>query len=109
MKTKKKKTYEYIAFFEANEHAGYTVTVPSLPGLVTEGKDLDHARLMAKDAIHRYIEGLRKRKNQSQLSAVQRRSRFPLSHRQRIRSHDVLQRAYSLLFLRSSFATTAET
>jgi antitoxin HicB len=60
MKTKEKKVREYTAFFEANEHGGYTVTVPALPGLVTEGKDLDHARSMAKDAIKCYIDGLKK-------------------------------------------------
>jgi len=54
--------YQYTAFFEANESGGYTVTVPSLPGLVTEGKDLDDAREMAKDAIRCYIEGLKKAK-----------------------------------------------
>jgi antitoxin HicB len=53
---------DYTAFFEANEHGGYTVTVPALPGLVTEGKDLEHARAMAKDAIRCYIEGLKKAK-----------------------------------------------
>ena len=53
---------EYTAFFEANEHGGYTVTVPALPGLVTEGKDLEHAQPMAKDDIHCYIEGLKKAK-----------------------------------------------
>jgi antitoxin HicB len=36
------------------------VTVPSLPGLLTEGKNLEHARDMAKDAIRCYIEGLKK-------------------------------------------------
>ncbi len=60
MKTKKKGVREFTVFFEANEHGGYTFTVPSLPGLVTEGKDLEHARSMAKDAIQCYIEGLRK-------------------------------------------------
>ena len=62
MKNRKKRVHEYTAFFEANENGGYTVTVPSLPGLVTEGKDLDHARSMAKDAIQCYIEGLKKAK-----------------------------------------------
>jgi len=56
------KIYEYTAFFEANEHGGYTVTVPALPGLVTEGKNLEHARHMARDAIRCYIEGLKKAK-----------------------------------------------
>jgi len=58
----KGQAYEYTVFFEANEHGGYTVTVPSLPGLVTEGKNLEDARSMAKDAIRCYIEGLKKAK-----------------------------------------------
>jgi len=62
MKSPRGHSYEYTAFFEANEHGGYTVTVPALPGLVTEGKDLEHARAMAKDAIRCYIEGLKKAK-----------------------------------------------
>jgi antitoxin HicB len=62
MKNHKGKVYEYTAFFEANEHGGYTVTVPALPGLVTEGKNLEHARRMAEDAIRCYIEGLKKTK-----------------------------------------------
>ena len=48
MKNGKSRVYEYTAFFEANENGGYTVTVPALPGLVTEGKNLEHARSMAK-------------------------------------------------------------
>jgi antitoxin HicB len=62
MKNGKGRVYEYTAFFEANEHGGYTVTVPALPGLVTEGRDLNDARDMAKDAIRCYIEGLKKAK-----------------------------------------------
>jgi len=60
MKNHKARVYEYTAFFEANEHGGYTVVVPSLPGLVTEGKNLEHARRMAQDAVRCYIEGLKK-------------------------------------------------
>jgi antitoxin HicB len=62
MKKAKHKICEYTAFFEANENGGYTVTVPALPGLVTEGRDLNDARDMAKDAIRCYIEGLKKAK-----------------------------------------------
>jgi predicted RNase H-like HicB family nuclease len=58
----KGRAYEYTVFFEANENSGYTVTVPALPGLVTEGKNLEDARRMAKDAIRCYIEGLKKAK-----------------------------------------------
>jgi predicted RNase H-like HicB family nuclease len=59
MRNGRSKVYEYTAFFEANEHGGYTVTVPALPALVTEGRDLNNARDMAKDAIRCYIEGLK--------------------------------------------------
>lgn len=55
-----KRVRKYTAVFEANENGGYTVTVPALPGFVTEGKDLDDARHMIKDAIRYYIEGLKK-------------------------------------------------
>jgi antitoxin HicB len=60
MKRTRRKARKYTALCEANKNGGYTVTVPALPGLVTEGKDLEHARAMAKDAIHCYIEGLKK-------------------------------------------------
>jgi antitoxin HicB len=36
--------------------------VPALRGLVTEGKTLEGAREVAKDAIRCYIEGLKKAK-----------------------------------------------
>jgi antitoxin HicB len=62
MKNGKSREYEYTAFFGANENGGYTVTVPVLPGLVTEGKDLEDARDMARDAIRCYVEGLKKAK-----------------------------------------------
>lgn len=62
MKNNKKCVHEYTARFEANEHGGYTVTFPSLPGLVTEGRNLEHAWRMAKDAIQCYTHGLKKAK-----------------------------------------------
>lgn len=62
MKVRRSQPYEYTAFFECNEHGGYTVTVPALPGLVTEGRNIEHARAMAKDAIRCYIDGLKKAK-----------------------------------------------
>jgi predicted RNase H-like HicB family nuclease len=58
MKKMVKKIYQYTAVFESNETGGYTVLVPALPGLVTEGKNLEHAKEMAEDAIRCYIEGL---------------------------------------------------
>ena len=40
------------------EGGGYTVTVPTLPGCVTQGDSLEEAIAMAKDAISLYIESL---------------------------------------------------
>jgi antitoxin HicB len=62
MKRSGRNRRKYTAFLELNEHGGYTVTVPALSGLVTEGKDLDQARTMAKDAVRCHIEGLKKAK-----------------------------------------------
>jgi predicted RNase H-like HicB family nuclease len=58
----KKSIYNYTAVFERNENNGYTVTVPTLPGLVTEGKNLDDARNMATEAIECYLDGMDRNK-----------------------------------------------
>lgn len=48
----------YTAVFEPAEEGGYVVTVPKLPGLVTEGDSFEEAVLMAQDAIAGYLEVL---------------------------------------------------
>jgi antitoxin HicB len=54
------RTYRYTAFIEPDqEEGGYVVTVPDLPGCVTQGETFDEAIAMAKDAITLYIESLR--------------------------------------------------
>ncbi len=40
------------------EDGSYTVTVPALPGIVTQGRNLEDAISMAKDAIRCHINGL---------------------------------------------------
>ena len=40
------------------DEGGYTVTVPALPGCVTQGETLEEAIAMAKDAIRLYVESL---------------------------------------------------
>ena len=40
---------------------GYMVTVPALPGCITQGDDIDEAIAMAKEAIELYIEELQER------------------------------------------------
>jgi antitoxin HicB len=51
--------YVYTAIFEPAPEGGYVVTVPALPGVVTEGDTLDEARIMVADAIKGYLEVLR--------------------------------------------------
>ena len=52
--------YRYTVVFEPAEEGGFVVTVPALPGLVTEGDSLEEAREMVKDAIRGYLESLQK-------------------------------------------------
>jgi len=47
---------EYEVVLVAQPEGGYTVTVPDLPGVVTEGDTVDGALDMAKDAIEAYLE-----------------------------------------------------
>ena len=51
--------YTYTVLLQPEPEGGYTVTCPTLPGLVTYGATLDEARAMAADAIQGYIECLR--------------------------------------------------
>ncbi len=50
--------FQYTTVFEAAPEGGFTVTVPALPGLVTEGDTIEEAREMVKDAIRGYLENL---------------------------------------------------
>ena len=59
MKQKREKVFEYEAIFSPNG-SGYTVTIPKLPGLVTEGKNLSEAKMMARDAIRCHLEAILK-------------------------------------------------
>ena len=51
--------YHYTILLQPyQEEGGYTVTVPALPGVVTEGDTLEEAIAMARDAIKLHIECL---------------------------------------------------
>lgn len=50
----KKLTYP-ACFYPCEEHNGYTVTIPDLPGCVTEGASLADAITMATDAASGWI------------------------------------------------------
>jgi len=51
-----KKYYKVI--FEPQDEGGYTVTVPSLPGCISEGDTYDEALSNIKEAISLYLESL---------------------------------------------------
>lgn len=55
-----KEILQYTAIFEPAIEGGFTVTVPALPGCITEGDTFEEALKMAKDAIEAYIFSLNK-------------------------------------------------
>jgi len=58
--SKKMQIAKFTAIFDPAEEGGYTVTVPSLPGCITEGDTFEEAVVMAKEAIACYIGSLKK-------------------------------------------------
>lgn len=52
------KTFTYTVHLEPAPEGGYTVTVPALPAIVTEGDTYEEALEMARDAIQLYVESL---------------------------------------------------
>ncbi len=52
-------TSNYKVLLRAEPEGGFTVFVPNLEGCVTYGKDLDEAKINAKEAIELYIESLK--------------------------------------------------
>ena len=56
---KETKVLKYTVIFELAEEGGYVVTVPALPGCVTQGDNFEQAKKMAKDAIKAYLAVLK--------------------------------------------------
>lgn len=54
----KHKILKYDALFEAQKEGGYTVTVPSLPGCISEGDTLKEAKVNIEEAITLYLKCL---------------------------------------------------
>jgi len=48
----------FKVILEKNDSNGYTVTVPALPGCVTQGKNKDEALERIQEAIQGYLEAL---------------------------------------------------
>ena len=78
MKKHKEIIFQYDTIFDPNG-AGYTVTIPKLPGLVTEGDNLKEAREMAKDAIRCYLEAVLKDKTLSFSESAVHRERIKVA------------------------------
>ncbi|MFA5078578.1 MAG: type II toxin-antitoxin system HicB family antitoxin [Methanolinea sp.] len=54
------KTYSVV--IEPGEDGWFVVTVPALPGCITQGKTIEEAEKNAKEAIEAYLESLIKRR-----------------------------------------------
>jgi predicted RNase H-like HicB family nuclease len=57
---KEAKLLKYTVIFDPAEEGGYIVTVPALPGCVTQGENFEDAKKMAADAIKGYVAVLKK-------------------------------------------------
>ncbi len=55
----KQTVFKYDVVFEEQEVGGYTVTVPSLPGCISEGDTFEEAKENISDAIKLYLEDLK--------------------------------------------------
>ena len=53
--------YSYKILLTKEEEGGYMVTVPALPGCITQGDNIEEAMAMAQEAIELYIEELQAR------------------------------------------------
>jgi predicted RNase H-like HicB family nuclease len=47
---------KYVVQLESDEEGGFTVTVPSLPGCISEGETKEEALENIKEAIALYVE-----------------------------------------------------
>ncbi|MFZ1019559.1 MAG: type II toxin-antitoxin system HicB family antitoxin [Minisyncoccia bacterium] len=57
------KVYNYTAVFEPDQKdGGYTVTVPSLPGCISEGDNFEEALKNIKEATSLYLETMKENK-----------------------------------------------
>ena len=64
VKSLSKKILKYTAIFEPAEEGGYVVSVPALPGCVSQGETFEEAVSMIKDAMEGYLEVLKEEKQE---------------------------------------------
>ena len=59
-----KKVLKYIAVFEPAIEGGYIVSIPTLPGCMSQGDTFEDAKEMIQDAITGYLEVMKKEKEE---------------------------------------------
>lgn len=63
--------------FEPLEEGGYHVYAPDLPGLHTQGEDIDDASRNAEEALALYVEGLREDRGSLDTGVIRRKFALP--------------------------------
>jgi predicted RNase H-like HicB family nuclease len=63
--------------FEPQEEGGYHVYAPELPGLHTQGDDLEDAMANANEAVTLYVEGLREDGEPLDMGVIRRKIPIP--------------------------------
>lgn len=63
--------------FEPEEEGGYHVYAPDLPGLHTQGDDLEDAMKNAQEALTLHVEGLREEGRSIDTGVVRRKVQLP--------------------------------
>ena len=63
-KSVSKKILKYTVIFEPAEEGGYIVSVPALPGCMSQGETFEGASKMIKDAIKGYLQVLKEEKQE---------------------------------------------
>ncbi|MBI3283115.1 type II toxin-antitoxin system HicB family antitoxin [Candidatus Curtissbacteria bacterium] len=59
MKSRKIKVLKYTAVFEPEKPSGYSVTIPALPGCISQGETFEDALENIKEAAELYLEDLK--------------------------------------------------
>jgi predicted RNase H-like HicB family nuclease len=69
--------HEIELIFEPQEQGGYSVHAPELPGLHTQGEDIEDALANAQEAVALYVEGVREEGGSLDHGIVRRTIRLP--------------------------------
>ena len=64
----------HMVVFEHDERRGYIAVAPTLPGVITWGKNITHAKEMVKEAIELCIESLVEKQSNTKISTSHVRS-----------------------------------